>query len=465
MPELKEFRADAFADIRAEVIGRGQLHSAPRLVAMRRRRTNRWRAAGVAAVAVGAVVAVVAGAQFGAARLTPPDWTPVPTARPALPAPVIGSLIANPATLAGSVICQRIPLDVWETYVIARLPDGKFALGRTLDAGKTWTAGVLPPDLQRFSYTERKPCTGIEPGALATHPTVVNGQTIFLGTMVTRDGGATWAPAAHGAPENLPGQNAQGAPVRPAIGAPVADPPVSWPIRQGSAPDGSYAVDPATNVYHPLVHQPPAKAQLRKAANGSWWATYRIGPPKVHHENGTTWATDAPDRIAVSDDHGRTWRKYVLPNQDDLITGVATLDGLTGYAVVTRGPSDGSLLVTKDAGRTWTSRPLPSVVAGGMPAVLPDGTLLLGSGGQDQYFLVGSRDDGETFHKMPGTDGLQGCDDDCGAEPGSGRQTTANGAYTAVSAVNYVVSIKVSMDGFSWVGVPIPAGSRLAPEN
>jgi len=42
--------------------------------------------------------------------------------------------------------------------------------------------------------------------------------------------------------------------------------------------------------------------------------------------------------------------------------------------------------------------------------------------------------------------------------------TTVTGGYTGLIAKNNVVYMKVSMDGLKWVDVPIPPGTRLAPE-
>jgi hypothetical protein len=415
---------------------------------------------------------VLAGQWLGGmGRIEPlpagPGPRPGVTTEPALPAPRTGPVTTHPATFQGAVVCQRIPLDPWKTYVIMRQRDGRFALGRTFDAGRTWTGGVLPDDLQTRTYTDGKPpCTGIDPQALATYPTVVDGQTIFLGTMVTRDGGATWAVAAHGAADPLPGGNPAGAPVRAAIGPPVADVPRGWPLRGSFALKAFYAVDPATNVHHPWSRAAGLTDPPAVTPDGTMWASFDSGTHKNTYPAGEAPVPDVYyDVVGVSTDSGRTWERHPVPESAGAFTRLVPVDRHTAYAL-----GEKAVLITHDGGRTWSQVPVPPGYGFLDPVVRHDGSLLVtvtSPTGKFQPYLAVTTD-GREFSPISGADGLSLCPGGCGAEPYSGRATTANGAYLAMRVDpkgGEVVHKYVSMDGLDWTAVPTPPGARLGAQS
>lgn len=471
MPDLKDFKTDAFDDIRAEIVAGGQLFAAAELRRMQRRRTARRGVIGTGLVAV-AVVGTLFGAQnlTGAGRLEALPAGPAPrpgvTTQPALPEPHRGSITAAPATFAGSVVCQRIPLDSWETYVIVRQKTGGFALGRTVDGGRTWTGGVLPAELQDFTYTDSQPpCTGIDRNSLATHPTVVDGQTVFLGTMVTRDGGATWSEAAHGALNPLPGGNPAGGPVKPAVGPAMPDVPAGWRVREGLGVSGVYAVDPATNVYHPFtgakLTAPPVVAR-----DGSMWGLVDSGKYKNKPRDGVTVMPDVYyDQVGISRDRGRTWERHSFPAAAGAVGKLVALDQQIAYALTAT-----AVLVTRDGGRSWSLTPVPAGYAFENPTVRSDGSLMVNvmspEGKFETYLAVTT--DGRAFGRITGSDGLSLCADSCGAEPASGRTSTVTGAYLAYRLDpkgGELLPKLVSSDGLRWTAVPIPPGSVLGAQS
>lgn len=200
-------------------------------------------------------------------------------------------------------------------------------------------------------------------------------------------------------------------------GAPVARAAPTWtldtycdedPTTGGCRRSSLVALDPETGVPHPLVTQPrldPASTVTDpppRATDGSRW----IG--------GTERGTGRP-AVAVSRDQGRTWTTRVLDAPATQLFGVTvlTVDGTTGYALLRAQPETGTDSVdgfgalhrTTDSGRTWQR--IAPAFRGAQPAtatgaaLLPSGRIVLTAddGGGPSNQLV-SDDRGASFRSV-----------------------------------------------------------------
>lgn len=229
------------------------------------------------------------------------------------------------------------------------------------------------------------------------------------------------------------------------VGRAVDAVPDGWPLL--SSGGEIWTVDPVSGAYHPLSRQ-PAKSNLvrlvpgtpiRPAEDGSYWVVMESAP--------------GPTVVAVSRDRGRTWTTRKLA--DRLVsTSVSSADGRTGYVVaVNQANGKPAGWRTADGGVSWTG---PYEVTGvrvptGL-AVFPDGSLLgldigapLGSGN-----ALTSRD-GKAFTVRPDV-GIAGSTDSLG--------TTLTGGYTVQGHSGNSIRLWYSPDGKTFTAVPIPPNSK-----
>jgi photosystem II stability/assembly factor-like uncharacterized protein len=356
------------------------------LTALAARRRTRRRAGAVGAVAVVVVFAVLAstwvtlGGSFlprpavpAAAEPVPPD----PASRPPFdPQPVTGPIAAEHPTAvpAPVVTCKYLPVDARRIYLVLKSRDcdkpSAMMLAHTTDGGRSWQTWLVPGSLFKTD------------GSDYDSAILLDGLSVAIGRMLTRDGGRTW----HDVPVDRV--------------AAVDSIPVGWlavAMQDADSLAGIVvAVDPATGQRHPLVHRPrlavgaaPGTVFL-PAADGSLWVP------------GT--AEGIGGGVAVSRDQGHSWTVRMISDHVSSFSSVTSSNGRVGYVVSPAEQADhavSELFKTVDGGQTWTPQPAPR---GSFVVLLrADGALLMlaqGASKTEGQLLV-STDNGQHFGPLP----------------------------------------------------------------
>ncbi|WP_163572451.1 sialidase family protein [Fodinicola feengrottensis] len=290
--------------------------------------------------------------------------------------------------------------------------------------------------------------------------------TVVIGSMITHDGGTTWTPAGQGG-KVAPVDNAPYGDQVLAVGSPVRTVPKNWPMRiryvAGAKLPSLDAVDPNTDVDHPLTTQPTTQPyNVKRAADGSLWVigsrSQGVTDMQVSHDSGASWTN-----ASVDDGMTNGYQEF------------ATRDGQTAYLLgAPDSPRANSnqqvpigLRVSHDGGKTWGARtPIGSGVSEMQNlVVLADGSLVgagsVVNGQSAQWQMLRSTDGGRTFSKIatlpadPSTTGV-------GAQLPTGGPVTAlpNGGYVfrtnGDAAKGAVPATMVSADGLTWKAVRQP---------
>lgn len=259
--------------------------------------------------------------------------------------------------------------------------DCRAAIRTTQDGGKTWSKVRYSPRITDAN------------GQCASRAQLVDGDTIVVPRMpvdvqpvISRDAGKTWQP-----------YESQ---VRTVDSVPEGVTPAEICLSNKECNQEGYGrlgwVDPATGDRMVLRTSPPDMKHVGEpfvARNGSIWTVEPSGDRPVELT------------VAVSRDHGRTWRTMTTPDRGHLVS----YDGETGY-FMTFGPQV-QLLRTRDGGATWQQ--VKDVRFDGKDLVwidvmwvAADGALVVGGyadgdpgpGGKMRWRV--SRDGGKTFQAI-----------------------------------------------------------------
>lgn len=308
----------------------------------------------------------------------------------------------------------------------------RMGVARTADRGQTWHQMPLPTPPNSLGTV-----FPVGPRTLVVHY-LPDGQ--FIPTknwLASTDAGATW---------------------RPVTVTDAAAAPAGWRVLDPSPPDSGtlLAVDPATGAIVRLTKMPKLKQALLATAvpagatlwmSGFTKATVGIGGRYVF--TGTV--------VAVSHDHGRTWRQSRLPGDvtsaEDTGPVVATGDGTTVYAV---GRVSGQLaiFISTDGGTSWRRTTATATVGerSVSAAVRPDGAVVIqiGTVAEEGVSSFVSTDRGETLR--PTTPG-----------PGSAAVPVAGGLVQSGQPLGGHAWI--SFDGVTWsyVAPPTITPATIAP--
>jgi hypothetical protein len=429
-----------FHDLREDV--RNGAH-APDLDAVHRT-ARRRRQTRLSVTAAAAAVVVVAGT-YAVAHPRPQTASDAEAVR----GPIDSTAI--PVTKSMKLLALY-PLDTQTTYAVASTANGGYAILRTTDSGREWTAWALPQQVQ--AQTNPETLTGDVHAAGESldrfkDPTFLTDLSFTVGGYLTRDGAQSWRQLTTKTPAH------RGEP-RVAVGPDVAAVPAGW--RLGTADFGGNAVrlaavDPATGTWHQLATQPAGISAHVVSPDGTIWTTTFVGKLSYQSQDATTTG------VAVSHDRGRTWRTYTLPRGEGSVgEPLVGLDGEHAFAdvMVASTPPNGGLrhaytLVTADGGKTWTKRTNDrSLPSGGM--VLPDGSVLGYNSAETACWypnavankLIITKDRGKTCTLVGGTD-----------NPGLFTRTVS-GVYVLSNQNMNPTGYRISTDGIHWQAAPMP---------
>jgi hypothetical protein len=405
-------------------------------------RLRRRRRLTSGAAAAAAVVLAVAGTAYAVGGFQ--DAAPDPAATPG-PAAVPGKPPSGPVRR----VVHAHAGDANHLYAVTQSCDKPpygncpYDLYGSDDAGRTWHGRTLPDvDIEIFGITVLGPRTVLAGGAPVSQ-TPPDPGTIATGSRrmdyLSVDGGATWRELTESAEpiDAVPaGHSALGCaePPPPSTRSPSEPPSIeSCTVR---------VVDPVRARVASLANQPPIVAVGLSDAppEAGLWVT---GFDPGSHRPAVAWSRDA----------GRTWITHVFAEADPVPTHsppgfapqLATADGRTAYAMVSRDDDIARIYRTVDAGATWSlfqeGDRAPSFIA----FVAGDGAhlLMLQNYGGAEY--LASRNGGpyrpQSMTGVPGTVDLL-------------PQAMAGGGYiTAVEADP--TAVYLSDDGLSWRRIAI----------
>jgi hypothetical protein len=357
----------------------------------------------------------------------------------AAPTPAVSQATPSPSASAPTNVGQPYSVDGRMEQVVATDADHLYAVQlRCTTADEDSCASVLyGSDDAGKTWTERK--RGIASGLQALAPGVlgafVTTSVSSVAYRISTDGGRTWKDS------------------KPASGTIQAVPAGGWPTCVEEQRDSGrctvYGVNPQTGAQRKLASQ-PSTIRLRE---------FNRTPPGTG-----LWATGYVPQtyqtaIAFSHDNGRTWSTHVFgkdepdyPNGiNNQQVGIATLDGITVYAVVTAVRNDGKnrLLVYRsgDGGLTWQrgdpGHEPPWQQHGEYAYVAADGTLVVQTVIADPAeWYTGTT----AFTKPAPTTGLEHVDD-----MGQPVLLTAPGVYTAFDRTH----LYTSPDGLHWTRLSV----------
>ncbi|HTV03519.1 MAG TPA: YCF48-related protein [Luteitalea sp.] len=153
-----------------------------------------------------------------------------------------------------------------------------------------------------------------------------------------------------------------------------------------------------------VVYQPPFHDVVRSDDGGQRWRRLVSTPAPacadgvaLHPRVATTLFCAEEHRVSSSDDGGRTWRPFGRSLPHAATGGLAVHPSEPGVLLV--GSSDGRIMVTRDAGRTWTQQ--VAAVEGDWTALAyldARGDVVVGRAGSR---VTRSRDGGHSWEPLP----------------------------------------------------------------